>query len=301
MQTHHPHISVCVCTYKRPEPLLQLLEALAQQETDELFSYSIVVADNDSSRSAEATVDSFVQQTGLEIHYCMQPEQSISLARNTAIANAMGEFIAFVDDDELPIRRWLVTLFRALQAYPADGVLGPVKPRFAKRPPEWIVKGRFYDRPTYATGFIIDWKKGRTGNVLLKRAILGPAEQVFRKEFRTGEDQDLFRRLIAKGHIFVWCNEALAYEVVPPMRWKRSVMLRRALLRGSSTAEHPTTGARDILSSIAAVPLYAMALPFAFFLGQDKFMLLLVKLCDHLGRLLAVIGFDPVKEAYVTE
>jgi glycosyltransferase involved in cell wall biosynthesis len=301
MTTHCPHISVCVCTYKRPELLAQLLNALAAQETDDLFSYSIVVADNDAARSAQRVVERFGQTSQLRTRYCVQPEQGISLTRNAAIANADGDFIAFVDDDEVPIQRWLVSLFRALQAYAADGVLGPVKPKFDERTPEWVVKGGFYDRPSYATGFVIDWKKGRTGNVLLKRAILGPAKQVFRKEFRSGEDQDLFRRLIGKGYFFVWCDEAVAFEAVPPIRWKRSFMLRRALLRGLSTAEHPTTGVREILTSIVAVPLYAMTLPCAFLFGQDKFMVLLVKLCDHLGRLLAVMGFNPVKEAYVTE
>jgi hypothetical protein len=30
-------------------------------------------------------------------------------------------------------------------------------------------------------------------------------------------------------------------------------------------------------------------------------MTVLVSLCDHLGKLLAVLGFNPVKEQYVTE
>ena len=50
------HISVCVCTYKRPHLLKRLLKELLRQDTGGLFSYSIVVADNDEARSAEATV-----------------------------------------------------------------------------------------------------------------------------------------------------------------------------------------------------------------------------------------------------
>ena len=45
----------------------------------------------------------------------------------------------------------------------------------------------------------------------------------------------------------------------------------------------------------------ATALPFALVLGHHRFMTLLVKLCDHLGRLLALLRINPVKEPYVTE
>ena len=107
--------------------------------------------------------------------------------------------------------------------------------------------------------------------------------------------------MIAKGHVFVWCDEAVAYEVVPPIRWKRTFILRRALLRGATSLAHPTVGAREIAKSLIAVPAYAAALPFAMALGQHHLMKLMVKLCDHAGRLLAVVGIRPVNQPYVTE
>src|SRR5215469_9249606 len=42
------HICVCICTYKRPGPLQRLLKGLEGQETQGLFSFSVVVADNDA-------------------------------------------------------------------------------------------------------------------------------------------------------------------------------------------------------------------------------------------------------------
>lgn len=78
-------------------------------------------------------------------------------------------------------------------------------------------------------------------------------------------------------------------------------MLRRALLRGSMAPLHPTFGVRDIAKSIVAIPSYTIVLPFALVLGQHRFMTLMVRLCDHLGRLLALVGIHPIKEAYVTE
>jgi len=295
------HISVCVLTYKRPKFLNHLLGDLAKQETGGRFTYSIVVADNDSQRSAEALVSDFAAAAPVPATYCMEPQQNISLARNKAIANATGDFIAFIDDDEFPAKRWLLTLFEACEKYGADGVLGPVKCHFDEKPPEWLIKGKFYERPTYPTGFVIDWSKGRTGNVLLKRQILDAGELAFSPEFHRAGDQDFFRRMIAKGHVFVWCDEAVAYEVVPPIRWTRTFMLKRALLRGTIGMQHPTSRLRRIAKAVIAVPVYAVALPFALVLGHDKFMNVLVRLFDHLGSLLTFIGIKPVKNQLVTD
>src|SRR5271157_4115198 len=96
------HISVCVCTYKRPQLLQRLLDDLGTQETNGLFTYSIVVADNDHLRSGEAVVTGFAAASNIPVTYCVAPQQNISLARNEAIAHATGDFIAFIDDDEFP-------------------------------------------------------------------------------------------------------------------------------------------------------------------------------------------------------
>src|SRR5438093_7558831 len=301
MTKESQHISVCICTYKRPRDFQRLLEELGGQDTGGLFTYSIVVADNDHLQSAKAVVRDFAAASSIPITYCVEPRQNIALARNKAIEHATGDFIAFIDDDEWPTPRWLLTLFTACRDYDVDGVLGPVKPHFDESPPRWVVAGRFYDRPTYPTGFIIDWRKGRTGNTLLKKRLFENEAQPFRPEFRTGEDQDFFRRMIEQGHVFAWCNEALAYEVVPPIRWNRSFMLRRALLRGAVSRVHPTSGASAVLKSAIAAPIYAAALPLALVMGQGRFMSCLVSLCDHLGRLLASLGINPISDAYVTD
>lgn len=295
------HISVCICTYKRPQLLNRLLRALGTQETDGQFTYSIVVADNDRLRSAEPVVSEFAAASNIPVAYCVEPEQNISHARNRAIANATGDFIAFIDDDEFPIQNWLLTLYRACNEYNVDGVLGPVKRHFDEKPPEWIVKGNFYERAVYPTGALLDKEEGRTGNVLLKRTIFDGQIQHFRPEFRGGGDKEFFRRMIDSGNKFIWCAEAVAYEVVPPIRWKRSFMLKRALFRGAHVPLHPTFGPRDVAKSLVAVPVYALGLPVALVLGQHRFMKILVKLCDHLGLLLALVGISPFRQPYITE
>jgi glycosyltransferase involved in cell wall biosynthesis len=293
---------VCICTYKRLPFLKRLLAELAAQDTDGQFTYSVVVADNDAHQSAATMVtESAAAAPHMQPAYCVEPRQNIALTRNKAIEHAKGDFIAFIDDDEWPTRRWLVTLYNACRDYEADGALGPVKPHFDEPPPRWVITGKFYDRPSYPTGLVIDWRKGRTGNVLLRAHVFDGAEPPFRPEFLTGEDQDFFRRMIEKGFRFVWCHEAMAYETVPPIRWNRTFMLKRALLRGGVSVRHATSGPAAIATSLIAAPLYAMALPVTLMLGQGRFMTCLIKLCDHMGRLLAVLGITPITQSYVTE
>jgi hypothetical protein len=78
-------------------------------------------------------------------------------------------------------------------------------------------------------------------------------------------------------------------------------MLKRALLRGSSSLLHPTSRVLSVAKSLVAVIAYSIALPFALLIKHSLFMSLLIKLFDHLGRILAFIGFNPISEAYLTE
>lgn len=294
-----PHVSVCICTYRRPGLLQRLLQGLMGQDTGGRLTYSVVVVDNDRLRSAQPVVTALAGSP-IPVSYHVEERQNIAMARNCAVEHARGDFIAFIDDDEFPTQTWLRTLFEACAKYAADGALGPVKPHFDQQPPAWVIKGKFYERATYPTGYFIDWRKGRTGNTLLKAGLFAGDPRPFNPEFRAGEDQEFFRRMIALGRKFVWCDEAVAYEVVPPSRWSRRFMLRRALLRGAIEPKTADFGLRSVMKSAIAVLAYLAAMPFALAAGQDRFMRLLVPLCDHLGKLLAFLRINPVKEPYVT-
>ena len=163
------HISVCICTFKRPQLLTQLLDRLDDQRTDGLFAYSVVVADNDPEQSAREVVKALSSTSHVRVTYCSEPQQNIALARNKVLQHAEGDFIAFIDDDEYPQDDWLYRLLTTCVEYGVDGVLGPVKPYFESDPPEWVKKGRFFDRPTFGTGYRVNWDQARTGNVLFKR------------------------------------------------------------------------------------------------------------------------------------
>lgn len=298
MDRNTTHISVCVCTYKRRKHLTILLNGLQDQDTNGLFAYSVVVVDNDCTKSAKPTVEDLRRHSSVSISYFNEPEQNIALARNKAVTNAKGELIALIDDDEVPSRSWLINLYKACDEFHADGVLGPVVPNYEMPPPKWLVRGKFYERPSHRTGEVLDWTNTRTGNVILRRDIFDNGENLFRREFGSGgEDRDFFRRMIAKGFRFVWCAEAPVYEAVTAVRCTRSFMLKRALLRGQ--LPHFTTV--DYAKSLVAVPLYTAFLPFLFVADHHLFMKYLIKDFDHIGRLLNLCGINVIKQKYVVE
>lgn len=293
------NLCVCICTYKRPALLKRSLDALVQQQTDGGLIFSIVVADNDKEQSAEQVVKDFHAVNDIKIVYCVEPEQNIALARNKAIENAVGDYIAFIDDDEMPAKDWLLAMLKTLVDHKADGVLGPVRPFFDIKPSDWIINGGFCERPEYPTGLELNWRQSRTGNVVFRRAILGSLTIPFQAEFGNGgEDQDFFKRLIEDGHKFVWCNEAPVYEVVPPERCTRKYMLKRALLRGQN--EKLLLNWRSISKSMIAVPLYLLILSVVWLKGEHEFMKYSIRLFDHLGKLLVAVGINPVKGRYLT-
>ena len=295
-----PHITVCICTFRRPIYLKRLLEKLQEQSTGGAFTFSAAVCDNDARQSGAPIVSAARENASIDITYCCEPRKNIALARNKVLEQAHGDFVALIDDDEFPAADWLQSLFSTCDRYASAGVLGPVRPHFESPPPSWIVKGRFCRRPEHETGRRMPWAQCRTGSVLFRRRILEEELQPFRAKFGTGgEDTDFFMRLTQQGSVFVWCNEAIAYETVPPCRYTRKSMIKRALLRGRNSLKIPVGRFGLLGRSVVAVPIYCIALPVLLVLGQHWFMRYCIKLCDHLGRLLTVLGINPISEREV--
>jgi len=293
------HVSVCICTYRRPVLLERLLRALGSLETGDRFTYSVVVVDNDADASAKPVVERFAQGGAVSVRYDVEPDRSFSLVRNRAVAHAGGAHIAFIDDDEYPGTDWLLRLFRAMKDYGADGVLGPVIPQYETEPPDWVIRGKLCERESFETGTVIrSHVYTRTGNTLLDRSLFPGGRVPFDPQFGRmgGEDTDFFRRMMNDGKRFVWCHEAPVREWVPRERISKVYFLKRALMRGFLESKDLSSLSSSVLKSFVAVSLYTAALPFFLFMGQHVFMKYLIKDCDHLGKILGTCGVPLFRE-----
>jgi len=284
-----------------PSMLNRLLHELQDQKTNGSFSYSIVVVDNDSKMSAKKIVQEFSEKSPLNVLYFLEPEQNIAKARNKALANASGEYVALIDDDELPGSYWLLSLFEACNEHPVDGVLGPVKVHFEEEPERWIVNGKFYERPSHENGHVMHWDETRTGNVLMRIRILGTQKEFFNPQFKyQGEDKDFFRRMIAKGHVFIWNNESAVYETVPKERLSLKYLIKRAFIQGNISSKYYNeskiwTKSAIVLKTVIASLVYSLILPITSLFGKHILVRILIKDIHHISRLLAFSKIYMVK------
>lgn len=213
-----PIVSVCVCTYFRNELLRKLLLSLSKQDFPK-NEFEIIVVDNDELGGAEEATRDFVQRNSdIKVNYQIEPNQGISYARNTAVALSQGEFIAFIDDDEMASSDWLSELVNTLKKYDADVVTGPVVPIYPIGTPDWIVSSKFFERPRFDTGKCIQFGDARTGNVLIKSIWLKARKPLpFKLSLACsgGEDSDFFQWMQNCDRKMVWCDSATVSEEVP--------------------------------------------------------------------------------------
>ena len=269
-------VSVCVCTCRRPEGLLRCLASIEAAQRPPGLAFEVVVVDNDARPSAEAAARRFAAGSALALRYVHEARSGVSFARNRCLAEARGALVAFIDDDEWCDTRWLVQLHAAMTGAGApDVVLGPVKPVFEREPPRWLAASRVFQRPSFANGAAVHWGNGRTGNAMLRRAdalACGGFDDRFAHS--GGEDLHLFARLARNGHArFVWADDALVCETVPPSRSTLRWVLARAFA-GSATMVRVQVeldgpgrywwwGVRGLLGAPFNAAVALLALPFS--------------------------------------
>lgn len=225
-------ISICIATYKRPEGLARLLEALNDLRFSEIEqpTIEVVVADNDREGSAKSVYESVKSDFNWQLVYGIEPQQGVTFARNRslALASPSADFFVFIDDDEVPSAFWLETLLACQTKYAADVVTGPVSPKFeAPAVPNWVIKGGFFAPAQNETGTTME--VAFTNNTLVKSHLVRQFEKPFDENlaFKGSEDVHLFMNLFEQGAKIVWCNEAIVYEFIPESRMNLKWLLDR--------------------------------------------------------------------------
>ena len=245
-RTNHERLSVVVCTRNRPDSLSRCLASLGACEPcpDE-----IVVVDNAPSDSAtRAACERFPQ-----VRYVLEPRPGLSRARNTGIAAACGELVAFTDDDVEVEPSWIAGLRAGFSHDGVAAVTGPVLPRRLDSEAAFAFESdygglapslqpRHFDREFLRQRLGEAppvWQIGAGANMAIRRSAFVRAG-VFDVRLGAGasgcsEDSELFHRLLSAG---LKCRYEPAAVVHHHHREDLASLRRqmRAYMRGHSTA-----------------------------------------------------------------
>ncbi|HUS09850.1 MAG TPA: glycosyltransferase [Pyrinomonadaceae bacterium] len=184
-----PTVSVVIPTYNSAH---FLPKALASVQAQQWPALEIIVVDDGSTDGTE-TVVSGLSGTG-DLRFIRQENAGAASARNTGIASAKGEWIAFLDADDVWLPGKLRAQFAELQNQPdAAFSYTDVTLRFASGDQSELECGNV-GLPLLTQ--LVGGNLFATPTVLVRRDCL---ERVglFDAQLRTGEDWDLWMRLAA--------------------------------------------------------------------------------------------------------
>lgn len=264
-------VDVCVCTYRR-RSLEATLVSIGAQVLPGHVKVSIIVADNDSVPSAAALVEEVAARLPFPVRYVHSPQSNISIARNSCLDAATGDYVAFIDDDETATPHWLALLVETAERSGADVVLGPVRALYDDQAPGWMRRAGVHDTfPVHVGGEI---RTGYTCNALLRRSAPAIAGRRFELALGRsgGEDTQLFTEVYEAGGRFAYAAEARVEEPVPPERARFSWLAKRRFRSGQTHGwllRRKAAGAAGVARGIAVAAAkvtycFAVALVFAF-------------------------------------
>src|SRR6059058_3417972 len=111
-----PRMSVVVCTYNGSRTIRDCCEGLRRLAYPD---YEVIVVDDGSTDTAGAIA------RGYDVRLIRTPNRGLACARNTGLAAATGEIIAYLDDDAYPDPHWLTYLAATFLSTSHAGVGGP--------------------------------------------------------------------------------------------------------------------------------------------------------------------------------
>jgi len=216
-------VSLIVCTRDRPEQLKRCLQSLQQltPAADE-----IIVIDNAPQDDRTQTL---IQQFA-GVHYLLEPQPGLSIARNTGIQHSQGDIVVFTDDDVCVHPLWLQQLCAGFSAPEVMAVTGIVLPAELETNAQSLFELSYgylhngYQPITYETQFFRQhqsigvpvWDIGAGANMAFRRDLF---KQLGGFDPRLGagaagcsEDSEMWYRILAYGWHCRYLPTAVVYH-----------------------------------------------------------------------------------------
>lgn len=212
-----PRISVVIPLYNKAPYIQGAIRSI--QDQGELAA-EIVVVDDGSTDNGASLVQAMAEGDG-RVQLVRQANAGVSVARNRGIAQATGDYIAFLDADDHYLPGYLDEIARMIAHYPQAGMYATAYTRFSgdlnvwldRHPPSVQQPG-----PILVEDFFFRWSRGAffyTCSICVPRRHLLALGTIFPPGERLGEDQDVWFRL-AERH-------GLAYSPKPLVLYRMEV------------------------------------------------------------------------------
>ena len=215
-------VSIVLCTFNRPDMLREALDSLVAQETDDKFDFEIVIVCGGDLEPTLQVIEEVAKTTSVEIRPVEEKRKGGVIARNRAINEARGQWLAHFDDDQIADPAWLKQLlFTAWEknAHVTGGAMRLKLPDGCDREFSWLCKRLL--------GGCVGWKEVRpytlkegpgTGTLLVHRSVFDEVG-LFDESFTLrGYDTDMHRRIYEAGYEEWYTPHSIAYHVTPPER-----------------------------------------------------------------------------------
>lgn len=198
-----PAVSVVCATYRRPEAVSRLLEALERQDLQ--LPFEVLLVDDGSGEAVAEALQRIVSASPLEVRLMLQdPNRGAASARNVGWRAASADVVAFTDDDCQPTPGWLRNGLPTLT--PEVGVVvGRVRPCPAQA---------LTSAPWSRSLVVEDTRFFQTANAFYRRADLDAVGGFDSRLARGGEDTDLGLRIVARFGPAAFAPEALVHHDV---------------------------------------------------------------------------------------
>lgn len=116
-------VSIIIPVYNGAQTIERCLQSVLCQSYKDI---EVIVVDDGSSDTTADKIKKYIN-TDSRIRYIFQKNQGVSVARNTGIDNANGEYLVFLDADDEYLPDSIQVLLNNLITYNVDLVIGSIK------------------------------------------------------------------------------------------------------------------------------------------------------------------------------
>lgn len=263
-------VSICVCTFNRADILAYCLRSLSQlQDPRPGHDLEVIVIDNNSSDGTSELVRRLAADYPFQLRYIFEKVQGLSAARNRAVKEARGDYLAFLDDECTMDSNWLAVAIAAIEEFRPAFIGGPYVGAFLPQDrPKWFKieygNAYFLDEP-YDRGFQSKFRASG-GNMLVRRDVFhnlrfDPTLGMKGNSVRLGEEVDLQDRFLSSHQaeaVFYEPGLVLRHFILP----QKMTLLHRALRQFSwALTNAERTDFKAFLISFVKVVVWSVVSP----------------------------------------